>query len=119
MAGWGRPRSFLLMYADSWSWVIAANIFLGINQGLAWSATVIMKVDIVGQKNRGLAMGIKRRFRMSVRWVGTYWASSIVLIMVMPFTHTYRVIFCHGRFAGFIAFSERHNALCSCRKHNQ
>jgi len=52
------PVPFLLMYAESWSWVIAANIFLGINQGLAWSATIIMKIDIVGQKNRGLAMGI-------------------------------------------------------------
>ena len=60
MAGWwaALPVPFLLMYADSWSWVIAANILLGINQGLAWSSTVIMKVDIVGQKNRGLAMGI-------------------------------------------------------------
>ncbi|MGZ8542220.1 MAG: MFS transporter [Chitinophagaceae bacterium] len=60
MAGWwaALPVPFLLMYADSWSWVIAANILLGINQGLAWSSTVIMKIDIVGQKNRGLAMGI-------------------------------------------------------------
>lgn len=59
-AGWlaALPVPFLLMYADSWSWVIAANILLGINQGLAWSVTVIMKVDIVGQKDRGLAMGI-------------------------------------------------------------
>jgi len=52
------PVPFLLMYASSWWWVIAANIFLGINQGLAWSSTVIMKIDLVGNKNRGLAMGI-------------------------------------------------------------
>lgn len=60
MAGWwaALPVPFLLMYANSWSWIIAANILLGINQGLAWSSTVIMKIDIVGQKNRGLAMGI-------------------------------------------------------------
>ncbi len=49
---------FLIMYADSWSFVIAANILLGINQGLAWSATVIMKIDLVREKNRGFAMGI-------------------------------------------------------------
>ena len=58
--GWivALPVPFLLMYANSWSWIIAANILLGINQGLAWSATVIMKIDLVGEKNRGLAMGI-------------------------------------------------------------
>jgi len=58
--GWivALPVPFLLMYAPSWNWVIAANILLGINQGLAWSSTVIMKIDLVGSKNRGLAMGI-------------------------------------------------------------
>jgi MFS family permease len=58
--GWivALPVPFLLMYAESWSWIIAANILLGINQGLAWSSTVIMKIDLVGEKNRGLAMGI-------------------------------------------------------------
>lgn len=58
--GWlvALPVPFLLMYAQDWSWIIAANILLGINQGLAWSATVIMKIDLVGEKNRGLAMGI-------------------------------------------------------------
>jgi MFS family permease len=58
--GWiaALPVPFLLMYAPSWNWVIAANILLGINQGLAWSSTVIMKIDLVGSKSRGLAMGI-------------------------------------------------------------
>jgi len=60
MIGWivALPVPFLLMYANSWTWIIAANILLGINQGLAWSATVIMKIDLVGEKDRGLAMGI-------------------------------------------------------------
>ncbi len=58
--GWlfGLPVPFLLMYAANWNWVIIANILLGINQGLAWSTTVIMKIDLVGEKDRGLAMGI-------------------------------------------------------------
>ena len=58
--GWiaALPVPFLLMYAPTWEWVIAANILLGINQGLAWSTTVIMKIDLVGERNRGLAMGI-------------------------------------------------------------
>lgn len=60
MAGWffALPVPWLLMFADSWWWVILANLFLGINQGLSWSATVVMKIDLVGEKNRGLAMGI-------------------------------------------------------------
>jgi MFS family permease len=79
MAGWwaALPVPFLLMYADSWSWVIAANILLGINQGLAWSSTVIMKVDIVGQKNRGLAMGINEFAGYLSVGLASYLASSI------------------------------------------
>ncbi|GHA28635.1 hypothetical protein GCM10007103_07870 [Salinimicrobium marinum] len=46
------------MYAESWNWLIAANVLLGINQGLAWSSTVVMKIDLVGEKQRGLAMGL-------------------------------------------------------------
>jgi MFS family permease len=52
------PVPFILMYAPNWNWVVFANILLGINQGLSWSTTVIMKIDLVGSKNRGLAMGI-------------------------------------------------------------
>jgi len=57
--GWlfGLPVPFILIYATNWNWVIAANILLGINQGLTWSSTVVMKIDLVGEKNRGLAMG--------------------------------------------------------------
>ena len=60
VAGWlfAIPIPFLLLYAESWTWIIWANAFLGINQGLAWSSTIIMKIDLVGPKNRGLAMGI-------------------------------------------------------------
>ena len=79
MAGWwaALPVPFLLMYADSWAWVIAANILLGINQGLAWSATVIMKVDIAGPKNRGLAMGINEFAGYLSVGLASYLASSI------------------------------------------
>ena len=48
----------MIMWAPSWKWVIAANALLGINQGLAWSMTVIMKIDLVGPKSRGLAVGL-------------------------------------------------------------
>lgn len=60
VTGWifGIPVPFLLMWAPSWSWIVFANVLLGINQGLAWSTTVIMKIDLVGPKARGLAMGL-------------------------------------------------------------
>lgn len=58
--GWimALPVPFILINASHWNWVIFANILLGINQGLAWSSTVVMKIDLVGERNRGLAMGL-------------------------------------------------------------
>ncbi len=58
--GWviALPLPFILIYADSWGWIVFANVLLGINQGLTWSSTVVMKIDLVGEKDRGLAMGI-------------------------------------------------------------
>ena len=52
------PVPFILIYANSWNWVIFANILLGISQGLTWSSTVVMKIDLVGEKDRGFAMGL-------------------------------------------------------------
>jgi MFS family permease len=58
--GWlvGLPVPFLIAFAPSWGWIVAANALLGINQGLAWSMTVFMKIDLVGPKARGLAVGL-------------------------------------------------------------
>jgi MFS family permease len=60
VVGWlfGLPVPFMVMWAPSWEWVVAANALLGINQGFAWSMTVIMKIDLVGSKSRGLAVGL-------------------------------------------------------------
>jgi len=60
VAGWvlSIPIPFIFMYAPDWNWIIAANILLGIHQGLAWSSTVVMKMDLVGEKQRGFAMGL-------------------------------------------------------------
>lgn len=60
VAGWlfGLPVPLLIIFAPSWGWVVFANVLLGINQGLCWSTTVIMKIDLVGPKQRGLAMGL-------------------------------------------------------------
>jgi MFS family permease len=60
VAGWvvGLPVPLLLIWAPSWGWVIFANVLLGMNQGLTWSTTVVMKIDLVGPERRGFAMGL-------------------------------------------------------------
>src|SRR5438046_7027852 len=59
-AGWlaGLPVPLLIVWAPSWGWIIFANVLLGVNQGLTWSTTVIMKIDLAGPERRGLAMGL-------------------------------------------------------------
>jgi MFS family permease len=58
--GWlfGIPVPFILLYAPTWNWILFANVILGVNQGLAWSMTVNMKIDLVGKEKRGLALGL-------------------------------------------------------------
>jgi MFS family permease len=58
--GWlfGIPVPFILLFAPSWTWILVANVLLGVNQGLAWSMTVNMKIDLVGKEKRGLALGL-------------------------------------------------------------
>jgi MFS family permease len=60
VAGWltAVPVPLLLIWAPSWSWVVAANVLLGVSQGLTWSTTVVMKIDLAGPERRGLAMGL-------------------------------------------------------------
>lgn len=60
VAGWliAVPVPFMLIWAPSWTWIIVANVLLGISQGLTWSTTVVMKIDLVGPARRGLAMGL-------------------------------------------------------------
>jgi MFS family permease len=60
VAGWlaGLPVPWLIIWAPTWGWIVAANVLLGVNQGLCWSTTVIMKIDVAGPERRGLAMGL-------------------------------------------------------------
>ncbi len=60
IGGWilAIPIPLLLIYAPNWNWVVFANVLLGLSQGVTWSSTVVMKIDLVGEKNRGLAMGL-------------------------------------------------------------
>ncbi|HEY7079156.1 MAG TPA: MFS transporter, partial [Nitrososphaeraceae archaeon] len=88
--GWlfGLPVPFILLFAPNWNWIIFANVLLGINQGLAWSMTVNMKVDLVGPKNRGLALGLNEfAGYVSVAIVGfaTGYLASIFGLKPYPF----------------------------------
>lgn len=88
--GWliGIPVPFMLMFADSWNWIVAANILLGINQGLTWSSTVVMKIDLVGEKQRGFAMGLNEfAGYVSVAVVAffTGWIASLYGLRPYPF----------------------------------
>ena len=74
IAGWilAVPVPFLLMWAPTWSWVLVANALLGASQGLTWSTTVIMKIDLVGPRQRGLAMGLNE-FAGYIAVAGAAW----------------------------------------------
>ena len=76
IAGWliAIPVPFLLMWAPSWNWILIANALLGVSQGLSWSTTVIMKIDLAGPKNRGLAMGLNE-FAGYAAVAGSAWAT--------------------------------------------
>jgi len=88
--GWliGIPVPFVLMFANSWNWIVAANVLLGINQGLTWSSTVVMKIDLVGEKQRGFAMGLNESagyFALSVVAFFTGWIASEYGLRPYPF----------------------------------
>ena len=90
IAGWviAIPVPFMLMWAPTWTWIIVANVFLGISQGLTWSTTVIMKIDLAGPRNRGLAMGINEfagYFAVAVAALATGYVASIYGLRPEPF----------------------------------
>jgi len=90
VAGWliGLPVPLLLIWAPDWGWVIAANVLLGINQGLTWSTTVVMKIDLVGPDRRGLAMGLNEAagyLALAVTGLATGWLAAQYGLRPAPF----------------------------------
>jgi MFS family permease len=82
------PVPFLLMWAPTWNWILTANILLGISQGLTWSTTVIMKIDLVGSKQRGLAMGLNEfagYLALAVSALATGWVAANYGLRPHPF----------------------------------
>jgi MFS family permease len=90
VAGWlvAVPVPFLLMWAPTWNWVLFANVLLGISQGLTWSTTVIMKIDLVGPRKRGLAMGLNEFAgygALAVSALATGWIAAQYGVRPQPF----------------------------------
>jgi len=90
VAGWivALPVPFLLRWAPTWNWILIANVFLGISQGLTWSTTVIMKIDLVGPLRRGLAMGLNEFAgygALSIAALGTGYLASTYGLRPEPF----------------------------------
>ena len=88
--GWlvAAPVPFLLMWASSWIWVLAANVLLGVSQGLTWSTTVIMKIDLVGARRRGLAMGLNEAagyLAVAASALATGWIAAAYGLRPQPF----------------------------------
>jgi len=90
LVGWlfALPVPLLIIWAPSWSWIVFANVLLGINQGLAWSTTVIMKIDLVGPHRRGLAMGLNEfagYLAVAVTALATGWIAEAYGVRPAPF----------------------------------
>jgi MFS family permease len=90
VGGWlvAMPVPFLLMWAPTWSFVLLANLLLGISQGLTWSTTVIMKIDLVGPRQRGLAMGLNEfagYLAVGASALATGWIASVYGVRPHPF----------------------------------
>jgi MFS family permease len=90
LVGWifAVPVPFLVIWAPSWGWIILANVLLGINQGLAWSTTIIMKIDLAGPQQRGLAMGLNEfagYLAVALAALGTGWVAQAYGLRPEPF----------------------------------
>ena len=90
VGGWlaAAPVPFLLMWAPSWTWILVANALLGVSQGLTWSTTVIMKIDLVGGERRGLAMGLNEfagYFAVAGAALATGWIAAHYRLRPEPF----------------------------------
>jgi MFS family permease len=90
LLGWlfALPVPFLVIFAPSWEWIVFANLLLGVNQGLCWSSTVMMKIDLVGAKERGRATGMNEfagYFAMAVSTIASSWIAEQTALRPFPF----------------------------------
>jgi MFS family permease len=116
VAGWliAAPVPFLLMWAPSWNGVLFANALLGVSQGLTWSTTVIMKIDLAGAKNRGLAMGLNEfagYFAVAGSALGTGWIAARYGLRPEPFYLGIGFVTMGLGLSAFVVRETRHHAI--------
>ncbi|MFA6237754.1 MAG: MFS transporter [Bacteriovorax sp.] len=114
------PVPFLLIKAPNWNWIIMANIFLGISQGLTWSTTVIMKIDLVGSKQRGLAMGLNEfagYFSVAVSALLTGYIANIYSHRPEPFYLGIGYVFIGLILSAFLVKETKHHVLHEIKVH--
>ncbi len=114
VAGWlvAAPVPFLLMWAPTWNWVLVANLFLGVSQGLTWSTTVIMKIDLAGAKQRGLAMGINEfagYLAVAASALATGWVATRYGLRPQPFYLGIAYVIVGFALSAFLVRETRHH----------
>lgn len=122
VAGWlvAAPFPFMLMWAPTWDWVVAANVLLGVSQGLTWSTTVIMKIDLVGPRRRGLAMGLNEfsgYFAVAGSALATGWIAAHYGLRPQPFYLGVAYVAVGLALSAFAVRETRHHALHEARQH--
>jgi MFS family permease len=115
VAGWlvAVPVPFLLMWAPTWNWVLVANLLLGVSQGLTWSTTVIMKIDLVGPNHRGLAMGLNEfagYVAVAAGAFATGWISARYGLRPHPFSLGIGFVVVGLALSAFLVRETRHHA---------
>jgi MFS family permease len=115
VAGWivAAPVPFLLMWAPDWSWILFANVLLGVSQGLTWSTTVIMKIDLAGAKNRGLAMGLNEfagYFAVAASALATGWIAERYALRPQPFYLGIAFVIAGLGLSAFVVRETKHHA---------
>ena len=116
VAGWlvAVPVPFLLMWGPGWNWVVAANVLLGVSQGLTWSTTVIMKIDLVGPRRRGLAMGLNEfsgYFAVAASAFATGWIAAHYGLRPQPFYLGVAYVAIGLALSALVVRETRHHAL--------
>jgi MFS family permease len=121
VAGWcvAVPVPFVLMWAGSWEWIVAANVLLGVSQGLTWSTTVIMKIDLVGPKQRGLAMGLNEfsgYLAVAASALATGWIAAQYGLRPQPFYLGMGYVAAGGLLSWLAVRETRHHAQHEARQ---
>jgi MFS family permease len=123
VTGWliALPVPFMLMWAPNWNWVLAANVLLGVSQGLTWSTTVIMKIDLVGARNRGLAMGLNEfagYMALAASAFVTAWIAAHYALRPDPFYFGVAVVIIGASLSAFFVRETHHHAVHEATLHS-